>query len=157
MQKWSNRKCEFALNNVINIDKLNKEKEHLERELRLQEEKSKELIENNANRIQDQKKYNKEFAELEKNYSELKEKYDGVVNSISSLQAHKKELENYVEKLKKQKTIIEEFDEGLFAAMIENIVINKENIMIITKDGRKVEIKTTNLHRESTDSHFFCQ
>ena len=42
-------------------------------------------------------------------------------------------------KQKKQKTIIEEFDEGLFAAMIENIIINKEGIIIVTKDGRKVE------------------
>ncbi len=53
---------------------------------------------------------------------------------------YKKELENYVDKLKKQKFLKEEFDEDLFAAMIENIIINKENIMIITKDGWQVEI-----------------
>ena len=57
---------EYAIKNVLNIDKLNKEKERLEKELNLQEEKSRELIYRNANRIQDQKKYNKDFAELEK-------------------------------------------------------------------------------------------
>lgn len=132
---------EYALNKVLDINKLNKEKEQLEKELNLQEEKSKTLIEMNARRTQDQKKYNKEFEELESKYKELKNKYDSVVNRISNLIAHKTELTNFVENLKKQKTLIKEFDGTLFAALVENIIINKENKILVLKDGRKIDIE----------------
>ena len=42
--------------------------------------------------------------------------------------------------IKKQKTLIKEFDETLFAALVENIIINKDNKVLVLKDGRKVEI-----------------
>ena len=59
---------------------------------------------------------------------------------LENLIAHKTELENFVANIKKQKTLIKEFDETLFAALVENIIINKDNKVLVLKDGRKVEI-----------------
>ena len=54
--------------------------------------------------------------------------------------ARKKSLEKYVSGLKKQKALIKNFDEMLFAGLIDYIEVYKDKKVDIFKDGNKIEI-----------------
>ena len=54
--------------------------------------------------------------------------------------ARRKSLEKYVSDLKKQKTLIKNFDEMLFAGFIDYIEVYKDKKVVVFKDGKRIEI-----------------
>ena len=44
-------------------------------------------------------------------------------------------LETYINDLKASKKNITEFDEGLFYALVDKVKVNKDNIVVVWKDG----------------------
>lgn len=44
-------------------------------------------------------------------------------------------LETYINNLKASKKNITEFDEGLFYALDDKVKVNKDNIIVVWKDG----------------------
>ena len=54
--------------------------------------------------------------------------------------ARRKSFEKYVSDLKKQKILIKNFDEMLFAVFIDYIEVYKDIKVVIFKDGKRIEI-----------------
>ncbi len=94
------------------------------------------LVSENAIISQDQDKY------LHK-YNQLTSKYDGIVQGIESLELQKlkiskrnKELQVFMEVLKKQEGLLTDFDELLWETMVESINISKKKeVAIKFKNG----------------------
>lgn len=117
-----------------------KKKIKYEQELKVITELTEEHINKSKTTLQNQKEYNDKYDELVRQYNKTKSKYDLLVEEISVDLARKKLLEKYVSDLKKQKTLIKNFDEMLFAGFIDYIEVSKDKKVVIFKDGKRVEI-----------------
>ncbi len=131
---------ENVISKIGDVSNLNKKKIKYEQELKVITELTEEHINKNKTTLQNQKEYNDKYDELVRQYDETKSKYDLLVEEISIEMARRKLLEKYVSDLKKQKTLIKEFDEMLFAGFIDYIEVSKDKKVVIFKDGKKIEI-----------------
>ena len=133
-----------TIENVIlkigDVSNLNKKKIKYEQELKVITELTEEHINKNETTLQNQKEYNDKYDELVRQYDETKSKYDLLVEEISVDLARRKSLEKYVSDLKKQKTLIKNFDEMLFAGFIDYIEVSKDKKVVVFKDGKRIEV-----------------
>ena len=131
---------ENVISKIGDVSNLNKKKIKYEQELKVITELTEEHINKNKTTLQNQKEYNDKYDELVRQYDETKSKYDLLVEEISIEMARRKSLEKYVSDLKKQKTLIKNFDEMLFAGFIDYIEVYKDKKVVVFKDGKRIEI-----------------
>ena len=67
--------------------------------------------------------------------TKIQEKLDKITAKLKDMDDRSKVLENYINDLKVSKNKLVGFDEGLFYALVDKVKVNKDNIMIIWKDG----------------------
>lgn len=131
---------ENVISKIGDVSNLNKKKIKYEQDLKVITELTEEHINKNKATLQNQKEYNDKYDELVRQYDETKSKYDLLVEEISVDLARRKSLEKYVSDLKKQKTLIKNFDEMLFDGSIDYIEVYKDKRVVIFKDGKRIEI-----------------
>ncbi|HAJ77751.1 MAG TPA: recombinase family protein [Clostridiales bacterium] len=131
---------EQVVEKLCDVSKLNKEKEKTMADLNLYAEMQQNLIEKNTMVAQNQKKYNDEYESITSKYETAKQKYDEVCEKISNQIARKEKMEFYINSLKKVKGAIKEFDEAVFAGLIDYIEVGKNNKTVYFKGGNTIEI-----------------
>lgn len=81
------------------------------------------------------------YLELTERYNTIKAKYDKLTEQIEGKKAQRELFKGFVQALEKQGTLIEEFNEGIWSSLVQEVIINaKDDIRFIFKNG--FEIKT---------------
>ena len=89
----------------------------------------------------DQNEYERRYADLTERYNTIKSEYDKISEQIESKKAQRELFKGFIRALEKQGALVEEFDEGLWSSLVQEVVINtKDDIRFIFKNG--FEIKT---------------
>ena len=99
------------------------------------EKKLYKLIEENSTHAQNQDEYNKKYRDLADKSTKIQEKLDKITSVLKDKGDRVKVLETYKNDLKSGKNKLNDFDEGLFYALVDRAKINKDGIVIIWKDG----------------------
>ena len=99
------------------------------------EKKLYKLIEENSTHAQNQDEYNKKYRDLADKSTKIQEKLDKITAVLKDKSDRVKVLETYINDLKASKNKLNDFDEGLFYALVDRVKVNKDSIKIIWKDG----------------------
>ena len=98
-------------------------------------------IAENSREALDQNEYERRYADLTERYNTIKSEYDKISEQIESKKAQRELFKGFIRALEKQGALVEEFDEGLWSSLVQEVVINtKDDIRFIFKNG--FEIKT---------------
>ena len=89
----------------------------------------------------DQNEYERRYADLTERYNTIKADYDKISEQIESKKAQRELFKDFIRALEKQGTLVQEFYEGLWSSLVQEVVVNdKDDIRFIFKNG--FEIKT---------------
>ena len=92
--------------------------------------------------VLDQSEYEKRYLELTERYNVIKAKYDELIVQINGKKSQREFFKGFIRALEKRDALLEEFDEGLWSSLVEEVVINaKDDIRYIFKN--RFEIKTS--------------
>ena len=67
--------------------------------------------------------------------TKIQEKLDKITAVLKDKGDRVKVLETYINDLKASKNKLNDFDEGLFYALVDRVIVNKDGIVMIWKDG----------------------
>ena len=98
-------------------------------------------IEENSRKNLDQNEYGRKYTELVKRYDSIKEKRDKIKGEINGKREKRELLKGFIQTLEKQGALVEEFDEGLWSSLVQEVVVNaKDDIRFIFKNGFEVRV-----------------
>ncbi|AKA72361.1 recombinase family protein [Clostridium scatologenes] len=125
---------------LTDTTKLDKESAKLQNELEVVSELLKKCVEENAYTVLDQ-------AEYEERYNSLSERYKAIENKITEINdkciernAKQERIEEFIKILEKNSTVLTEFDDELWNAVIEIVKVNSEiDIIFVFKDGFELQ------------------
>ena len=89
----------------------------------------KELIEQNSHSKIDQIKYNKKYENLKNQHDKINKKLSKVESLKFEMKMKKSKAEIFIESLKRQNCLLTEFDEELWYALIEKVIVNTDGSM----------------------------
>ena len=99
-----------------------------------------ELIAENARVAQDQGEYNVRYNGMVSRFEDTKAKYDEVTAEITKTSIRRRELEQFIQAVRKLPEVVAEFDEALWGSLVEYVTVNgKDDIVFTMASG--VEIK----------------
>jgi len=125
---------------ICNTAELESERDRLANEMQVLSEMAKNAIQENATIAQNQEEYQKRYDELTKRYEDANTSYEKTVKEIEKLTARASMLNSFSRELRKQETLLEKFDEGLWGTLVDFVTVyGKEDVRVTFKNG--VEIK----------------
>ena len=87
----------------------------------------------------EQNEYERRYADLTERYNTIKADYDKISEQIESKKAQR---ELFIRALEKQGALVEEFDEGLWSSLVQEVVVkSKDDILFIFKNGFKIKTR----------------
>lgn len=126
---------------VCNKDDLDKKLGDKVAELNIIAEQMQTAIAENSWMALDQNEYEKRYADLTERYNTIKSEYDKISEQIESKKAQRELFKGFIRALEKQGALVEEFDEGLWSGLVQEVVVKaKDDMQFIFKNG--FEIKT---------------
>lgn len=98
-------------------------------------------ISRNAHVAADQDEYRKVYSELESEYSKAKASYDKAAKNLNARKERASMLEMFIDSLKAQKGALDDFDERLWASLLDRITAyTRERIVFRFKDGTETTV-----------------
>ena len=121
---------------------LEKERRILDEQLGVDAKAVTDLIARNARVAQNQKEYNERYDALVSRYEDAERKRDAVVEQIDQIMIRRRKIERFIETVKDLPELITEFDESLWAALVDSVTLySKDRIVFRLTCG--MEMKTT--------------
>ena len=100
------------------------------------------MVRENARAAQDQSEYQRGYGAIVERYDKAKAKLDEVTQTIGHRNAKRAELERFVRILQKRDGLLTAFDEGLWNAVIEKMVVRSASeVVFVFRDGSEIEWK----------------
>ena len=126
---------------VSNTDLLDKDFGDCIVEMNILAKQMQAAIEENSRKNLDQNEYGRKYTELVKRYDSIKEKRDKIKGEINGKREKRELLKGFIQTLEKQGALVEEFDEGLWSSLVQEVVVNaKDDIRFIFKNGFEVRV-----------------
>jgi len=127
---------------VCNTGYLDKELGDKVAELNIIAEQMQTAIAENSRRALDQNEYERGYAGLTERYNTIKAVYDKISEQIESKKVQRELFKGFIHALEKQGALVEEFDEGLWSSLVQEVVVNtKDDIRFIFKNGLEIKIR----------------
>ena len=127
---------------VCNTDDLDKELGDKVAELNIIAEQMQTAIAENSRTALDQNEYERRYADLTERYNTIKADYDKISEQIESKKTQRELFKGFIRALEKQGALVEEFDEGLWSSLVQEVVItSKDDILFIFKNGFKIKTR----------------
>ena len=127
-----------ALLDTSKLDAAIKEKED---EMHAITESIKALVNKNASVSQDQEKYLKSYAILEKKYNKLKEELDILINQKDDKAKRLVEVKLYLQDMKSTPNYLKEFDDTIWNRVVDRALVNKDRtITFFFKNNQKMTL-----------------
>lgn len=90
----------------------------------------------------EQNEYEKRYADLTERYNTIKADYDKISEQIESKKTQRELFKGFIRALEKQGALVEEFDEGLWSSLVQEVVVkSKDDILFIFKNGFKIKTR----------------
>ena len=103
---------------------------------------AKNAIRENATIAQDQGEYQKRYDEVVKRYEDAKADYEATVKQIEEQTVKASMLTSFSRELRKQESVLEEFDEGLWGTLVDFMTVHsRKDIEVTFKDGTTIGIQ----------------
>ncbi|AME04522.1 hypothetical protein AXE86_10810 [Selenomonas sp. oral taxon 136] len=96
-------------------------------------------IRENARIAQNQEEYQKHYEALVARYDAAKARFDKVTEAISAKEAQSEQLAGFIKRLKAQTEPVADFDEWLWASMVECVTVGK-GMTVVFRDGTGVRV-----------------
>ena len=91
-------------------------------------------ISENSRVALEQNEYERRYADLTERYNTIKADYDKISEQIESKKAQRKLFKGFIRALEKQGALVEEFDEGLWSSLVQEVVVkSKDDILFILR------------------------
>ena len=127
---------------VCNTDDLDKELGDKVAELNIIVEQMPTAIAENSRMALDQNEYERRYADITERYNTIKSEYDKISEQIEGKNAQRELFKGFIGALEKQGTLVEEFDEGLWSSLVQEVVVkSKDDILFIFKNGFKIKTR----------------
>ncbi len=98
------------------------------------------MVRENARVAENQDEYRRRYGVLMKRYDAAKARLDEVTREIERRNTKRVALEGFVEALKKRKSLLTEFDEALWNAVVEKMVVRSaDEVIFMLRDGSQIE------------------
>ena len=98
------------------------------------------MIARNARVAQNQKEYNERYDALVSRYEDTERKRDAVVEQINQIMIRRRKIERFIEPVKSLPELIPEFDESLWAALVDSMTVYaKDRIVFRLTCGMEIE------------------
>ena len=82
------------------------------------------------------------YVDIIEMYNTIKADYDKISEQIESKKAQRKLFKGFIRALEKQGALVEEFDEGLWSSLVQEVVVkSKDDILFIFKNGFKIKTR----------------
>ena len=131
---------ELIRKTVFDNTALEIEQKKLQEELTVLVQVIQNCVDENARIAQDQEEYLKRYNGLVKKYESLKARFEEVAYKISDNLSRNETTELFIKTLKKQESLITEFDGVLWGSLLDYITVNtKEDVRFIFKDGTEIK------------------
>ena len=89
---------------------------------------------------QNQKEYNERYDALVSRYEETERRRDGVVEQIDQIMIRRRKIERFIESIKDLPELITEFDESLWAALVDSMTVySKDRIVFRMTCSMEIE------------------
>ena len=132
---------ELIKSKVLNTDELETEKTGFERELAETAELMQKCMKQNAYTAQNQREYTERYNGLSEQFDTLKARLDEVNQQIVDKNARKAKTQIFIQNLKKQDSVITEFDEDLWLNTVDFVTIySKKDIRVTFKNGDEIKV-----------------
>lgn len=100
------------------------------------------VIAENSRMALDQNEYERRYADITERYNTIKSEYDKISEQIEGKNAQRELFKGFIGALEKQGTLVEEFDEGLWSSLVQEVVVkSKDDILFIFKNGFKIKTR----------------
>lgn len=99
------------------------------------------LVDQNAHSIQNQDDYQRRYDDLVIRYEDLKARLAAVDAEKQGRLLRKNKILHFLDKLRGQDNLLNEFDEPLFRATVDSMIVHtKDNVVVKFRDGREIAI-----------------
>ena len=109
---------------------LEKERRILDEQLGIDAKAVNDLIARNARVAQDQKEYNERYDALVSRYEETEHNRDAVMEQIDQIMIRRRKIERFIESVKDLPELITEFDESLWAALVDSMTVYSKDLIV---------------------------
>ena len=109
---------------------LEKERRILDEQLGIDAKAVNDLIARNARVAQDKKEYNERYDALVSRYEETEKKRDAVMEKIDQIMIRRRKIERFIESMKDLPEIITEFDESLWAGLVDSMTVHGKDRIV---------------------------
>jgi DNA invertase Pin-like site-specific DNA recombinase len=128
-----------VIQTLANNESLKAEADNLQAECEVVVEMMRQLVHENAHAAQDQNEYQRRYGVMVERYDKTKGRLDEVNRAIEHRNAKRVELERFVNAFKTRDSLLTEFDEDLWNAVIERVVVRSANeVIFVFRDGNEL-------------------
>lgn len=85
-------------------------------------------IAENSRMALNQSEYEERYSELTERYNTIKADYDKISEQIESKKPQRELFKGFIRALEKQGALVEEFDEGLWSSLVQEVVVKSRMI-----------------------------
>ena len=124
------KECENTILNLTNTKDLDTKISKLQEELDMVVGLMRRLVYENSRKVINQDEYNKEYDSYLKKYEELKTELSKLEDKKSEFKARVDKIEMFINDLKNNDKLLDEFDEKLWYAVVEKVVINVDKHIV---------------------------
>ena len=118
-----------------------KERRILDEQLGIDAKVVTDLIARNARVAQNQKEYNERYDALVSRYEDTERKRDTVIEQIDQIMIRRRKIERFIESVKGLPELITEFDESLWAALVDSMTVySKDRIVWKLTCGMEIDL-----------------
>ena len=131
--------CALLRDHILDLTKEEKAVADIEAEMQITSAMIAAAVKENATTVQEQKEYNRRFAELEQRYKEQSAKKDAILREIEDKKARARKITTFMHTLAESDLILDSWDEKLWLALIEKgTVLPDGSINFLFKNGTEI-------------------
>ena len=125
---------------MTDTSKLDKESVKLQSEIEVVTELLQKCVEENAHSALNQAEYEEHYTTLAERYENIKKGIEDIDDKRIERSAKRKRIVAFMQELEHRNRLVTEFDEELWSATIEKVVVHSEDEIIFTiKDGMELD------------------
>ena len=127
--------CENTVLNLVNTEDIDSKISKLQEESEIIVELMKNLIYENSRKVMNQDEYNKKYDSYTEKYEKIKSELSKLEDKKQDLKVRRDKIKIFIEDLKSNDKLIDEFDEKLWYTLIQKVIVNT---------GKEIEVKFKN-------------
>ena len=117
--------CENKILNIVSTEDLDSKISKLQKESEIIVELMENLIyKKNSRKMMNQDEYNKKYNSYTEKYEKIKSKLSKLEDKKQDLKVRKDKIKIFIENLKSNDKLIDEFDEKLWHTLVQKVIVN---------------------------------